>query len=160
MIAPIKYKPFIDIMGHDIHQVGYYLEPAYQYKYALGTRDSLLFTLHKVIQRMSATNVEVAQVISESRYFRDESGNFEKLVYVHYNMRLRMRALKKEDRDEAYVDLFDAEFIQSDTDPMMDWWSAIESDQPLLDEPGDPHRPSPIACIYALESKSQQDTTA
>ncbi|WOK93517.1 hypothetical protein Cni_G02215 [Canna indica] len=63
-------------MGRDIHQAGYYLNPAYLYKYDLRTKDSLLFALCKVIQRMSTTNLEAAQAISESRYFQDESDNF------------------------------------------------------------------------------------
>ncbi|WOL17557.1 hypothetical protein Cni_G26350 [Canna indica] len=197
------------------------LEPLYkvlrQYRYDLGTMDSLLYPLRKVIQRMSASTREAAQALNELRYFRDSSGNFgdpfaiscrdsmdpvewwlqfgtetptfrkiatcilsqttsssgyerncstfalihtkphnrlsyarlEKLVYIHYNMQLRMRTLQNE--DIQHVDPFDVEFVQDDADPIFDWWSAMESDQPLLDEPGEPPRPSPIISD-ALES--------
>ncbi|WOL04696.1 hypothetical protein Cni_G13418 [Canna indica] len=78
----------------------------------------------------------------------------EMLVYVHYNMRLRMRTLQN--GDIQHVDTFDVEFVQDDADPIIDWWSAMESDQPLLDEPGKPPRPSPIISD-ALESESQPE---
>ncbi|WOL07691.1 hypothetical protein Cni_G16438 [Canna indica] len=51
---------------------------------------------------------------------------------------------------------FDVEFVQDDADPIIDWWSAMEIDQPLLDEPGEPPRPSPIISD-ALESESQPE---
>ncbi|WOL05705.1 hypothetical protein Cni_G14434 [Canna indica] len=79
----------------------------------------------------------------------------EKLAYVHYNMRLRMRILENE--EIQHVDPFDVEFVQGDADPIIDWWSAMESDQPLLDEPGD--RPSPIIS-NALGSESQPEDMA
>ncbi|WOL20387.1 hypothetical protein Cni_G29192 [Canna indica] len=220
IISLTKYKSFIDIisqrwedqMGHDILIVAYYLNPAYQYRYDLGTMDSLLYLFRKVIQRMSASTREAAQALNESRFFRDSSGNFgdpfaiscrdsmdpaptlrkistrilsqttsssgcernwstfalihtkphnwlsyarlENLVYIHYNMRLRMRTLQNE--DIQHVDPFDVEFVQDDANPIIDWWSAMESDQPLLDEPGEPPRPSPIISD-ALESESQPE---
>ncbi|WOK93708.1 hypothetical protein Cni_G02408 [Canna indica] len=81
-----------------------------------------------------------------------------KLVYVHYNMRLRLRAMQNEDKDIPYVDPFDVEFVQGNADPIFDWWSAMETDPPLLDEPGKPPRPSPIISD-AVEFESQPEDT-
>lgn len=68
----------------------------------------------------------------------------EKMVYVYYNMRLQLRAIteEQEEQESDNVDPFDIGFAQSDNDPMMDWWSAIEAENPLLDEAGDPSQPS------------------
>ncbi|XP_042394012.1 uncharacterized protein LOC121984907 [Zingiber officinale] len=68
----------------------------------------------------------------------------EKMVYVHYNMRLQLRATteENEEQESGDVDPFDIGFVQTENDPMMDWWSAVEAENPLLDEAGDPPRPS------------------
>ncbi|WOL17320.1 hypothetical protein Cni_G26111 [Canna indica] len=135
-IGPQNIVQIITDNGANFKRVGYYLNPAYQYKYDLGLVDSLLHPLRKVIQRMSGSNREASQALNESKWFRDATDNFrdsfaisirdtmdrEKLVYVHYNMQLRMRALQNEDRNIPYIDPSDVGFDQGDADPIIDWW--------------------------------------
>ncbi|XP_074587443.1 uncharacterized protein LOC141843279 [Curcuma longa] len=218
--SPTKYQPYIDIitarwdnqMGKYIHLAGYYLNPAYQYRYNLGTNEDLLAALRNVISRLQPNRQLATEAINESRLFREAYGSFsddfavscrykmdaaewwlqfggstpnlkkiavrilsqttsssgcernwttfslihtkvrnrlsyrrlEKMVYVHYNMRLQLRAIteEKEEQESGDVDPFDIGFVQTENDPMMDWWSAVEAENPLLDEAGDPPRPS------------------
>ncbi|XP_042378810.1 uncharacterized protein LOC121971552 [Zingiber officinale] len=46
----------------------------------------------------------------------------EKMVYVHYNMRLQLRAIteENEEQESGDVDPFDIGFVQTENDPMMD----------------------------------------
>ncbi|WOL05372.1 hypothetical protein Cni_G14100 [Canna indica] len=94
----------------------YYLNPAYQYKYNLGTVDIewwLQFGIKTSSLRKIATRI-LSQTTSSSGCENNWStfalihtkpcnclsyARLEKLVYVHYNMRLRMQALQNEDRD-------------------------------------------------------------
>ncbi|WOL10682.1 hypothetical protein Cni_G19441 [Canna indica] len=212
MIAPTKYEHFIEIisrrwdnqMGCDIYIAGYYLNPAYLYKYDLGTVDSLLYPLRKVIQRMSGSHREVAQALNESKWFRDlfaisirdtmdpaewwlqfgtktptlrkiatrilsqttsSSGcerNWSTFALIHTKPRNRLSYARleklNEDRDIPHVDPFDVKFVQSNADPIIDWWIAMETGPPLLDEPGEPPRPSPIISDV-VESESQLEDT-
>ncbi|XP_042375861.1 uncharacterized protein LOC121969699 [Zingiber officinale] len=220
--SPTKYQYYIDIittrwdnqMGKHIHLAGYYLNPAYQYRYNLATNEDLLVALRNVISRLQKNRELAAEAINESRLFREAYGSFsdsfavscrykmdaaewwlqyggsapnlkkiavqilsqttsssgcernwstfslihtkvrnrlsyrrlEKMVYVHYNMRLQLRAITEEQelekQESSDVDPFDIGFVQTEDDPMMDWWSAVEAENPLLDETGDPPRPS------------------
>ncbi|WOL07350.1 hypothetical protein Cni_G16090 [Canna indica] len=165
MISPAKYEPFIKIiserwdnqMSRDIHiAVEWWLQ--------FGNESP---TLRKIATRiLSQTtsssgcerNWSTFALIHTKPRNRLSYARLEKLVYVHYNMRLRMRALQNEDREILHVDPFDVEFVQGDADPIIDWWSAMETDPPLLDEPGEPPRPSPIISD-AIESESQPEDT-
>ncbi|WOL17322.1 hypothetical protein Cni_G26113 [Canna indica] len=71
---------------------------------------------------------------------------------------LWIQALQNEDRDILHVDQFNVEFVQGDADPIIDWWSAMEIDPPLLDEPGEPPWSSPII-FDSVEFESQPEDT-
>ncbi|RRT31597.1 hypothetical protein B296_00059020 [Ensete ventricosum] len=65
----------------------------------------------------------------------------EKLVYVHYNMRLRLRCAELD--KEPKIEPIDVQLYNEDSKPMLEWVEAAENqDDPLLDEAGDPQRPS------------------
>ena len=55
--------------------------------------------------------------------------NLEKLVYVHYNMRLRAKNSKRRDTDNQLIDL---DYIFHEEDPLAEWTTEVEP--PLLDE--------------------------
>ncbi|OAY70616.1 hypothetical protein ACMD2_21315 [Ananas comosus] len=69
----------------------------------------------------------------------------EKLVYVHYNMRLRLRCMQEEydkKKELKTYDPLDASFINDESDPILDWLQDRDNQEdPLLDEPGDPPQP-------------------
>ncbi|OAY76841.1 hypothetical protein ACMD2_17806 [Ananas comosus] len=66
----------------------------------------------------------------------------EKLVYVYYNMRLRLRCMQEEYDKEKELKTYDplgASFINDESDPILDWLQDRDNqDDPLLDEPEDP----------------------
>ncbi|XP_042458383.1 uncharacterized protein LOC122042370 [Zingiber officinale] len=85
-----KYQHYIDIittrwddqMGKPIHLAGYYLNPAYQYRYNLGTNDDLLVALRHVISRLHTNTESIAETINESRLFREAYGSFSDSIAV------------------------------------------------------------------------------
>ncbi|RWW43636.1 hypothetical protein BHE74_00050681, partial [Ensete ventricosum] len=69
----------------------------------------------------------------------------EKLVYVHYNMQLKLRCaeLDKKEPQELDVELIDLQLYNEDSEAMLEWVEATENQEdPLLDEAGDSQRPS------------------
>ncbi|XP_065028298.1 uncharacterized protein LOC135651798 [Musa acuminata AAA Group] len=68
----------------------------------------------------------------------------EKLVYVHYNMRLKLRCAELDkELEEPDIDPIDLQFYNEDSEPMLDWVEATENQEdPLFDEAGDPQCPS------------------
>nr|XP_018686484.1 PREDICTED: uncharacterized protein LOC103994246 [Musa acuminata subsp. malaccensis]XP_018686485.1 PREDICTED: uncharacterized protein LOC103994246 [Musa acuminata subsp. malaccensis]XP_018686486.1 PREDICTED: uncharacterized protein LOC103994246 [Musa acuminata subsp. malaccensis]XP_018686487.1 PREDICTED: uncharacterized protein LOC103994246 [Musa acuminata subsp. malaccensis] len=86
---------------------------------------------------------------------------FEKLVYVYYNMQLRLQCaeLDKEPK-ETEIDPIDFQFYNEDSEPMLEWVEAMENlEDPLLDEAGDPQRPSRfiIKAIKEEEAHPRQE---
>ena len=83
----------------------------------------------------------------------------EKLVYVHYNMRLKLRCAELDkEPEEPDIDPIDLQFYNEDSEPMLDWVEAAENQEdPLLDEAGDPQRPSRfITEVIKEEAQPQQ----
>ncbi|RZS00607.1 hypothetical protein BHM03_00030351 [Ensete ventricosum] len=80
----------------------------------------------------------------------------EKLVYVHYNMRLKFRCaeLDKKEPEELDIEPIDLQLYNEDFEPMLEWVEATENQEdPLLDEAGDPQRPSRFI-IEAIEEEA------
>ncbi|OAY62702.1 hypothetical protein ACMD2_17581 [Ananas comosus] len=65
----------------------------------------------------------------------------EKLVYIHYNMRLRLRCMQEEydkEKELKTYDHLDTSFINNELDPILDCLQDRDNQKnPLLDEPGD-----------------------
>ncbi|XP_064939513.1 uncharacterized protein LOC135593424 [Musa acuminata AAA Group] len=212
-------------MDQDIHNAAYYLNPAIQYRYALGTQNNFLTTLRNVIYRLLPNTTEAADALMEGRLFRETVGSFsdvvaiscrytmdpvewwlqfggdaphlrkvavrvlsqtttssgcecnwstfalihtkvrnrlsyrrlEKLVYVHYNMRLKLRCAELDkEPEEPDIDPIDLQFYNEDSEPMLDWVEAAENQEdPLLDEAGDPQRPSRFITEAIEEEEAQ-----
>ncbi|RWW01271.1 hypothetical protein GW17_00035704, partial [Ensete ventricosum] len=69
----------------------------------------------------------------------------EKLVFIHYNLRLKLRCaeLDKNDLEELDVEPIDLLLYNEDSESMLEWVEAAENQEdPLLDEAGDPQHPS------------------
>ncbi|RWW10668.1 hypothetical protein GW17_00025779, partial [Ensete ventricosum] len=68
----------------------------------------------------------------------------EKLVYVHYNIRLRLRCVELDkETEESYINLIDLQFSNKDSEPMLEWVETAKNQRdPLLDTVGDPQHPS------------------
>ncbi|RRT31713.1 hypothetical protein B296_00058577 [Ensete ventricosum] len=69
----------------------------------------------------------------------------EKLVYVYYNMWLKLRCaeLDKNELEELDVEPIDLQLYNEDSEAMLEWVEATENQEdPLLDEAGDSQRPS------------------
>ena len=81
----------------------------------------------------------------------------EKLVYVHYNMRLKLRCAELDkEPEEPDIDPIDLQFYNEDSEPMLDWVEAAENQEdPLLDEAGDPQRPSRFITEAIEEEEAQ-----
>ncbi|RWW30150.1 hypothetical protein GW17_00005272, partial [Ensete ventricosum] len=75
-------------MNQDIHNVAYYLNPAIQFRYNLGTRSDLLSALKNVIYRLLSNTTDAADAIIEIRLFQKTIGSFSDVVAVscRYNM--------------------------------------------------------------------------
>ena len=58
--------------------------------------------------------------------------NLEKLVFVHYNMRLRVRHAKRQQTTDQLIDL---DYIFHEEDPLAEW--TREAENPLLDNASD-----------------------
>ncbi|OAY66445.1 hypothetical protein ACMD2_20747, partial [Ananas comosus] len=69
----------------------------------------------------------------------------EKLVYIHYNMRLHLRCMQEEydkEKELKTYDHLDASFINNELDPILDCLQDRDNQEnPLLDKPGDSPRP-------------------
>lgn len=70
-----------------------------------------------------------------------------KLVYVHYNLKLRLQ-MQEADRPEKELDpcavMMDTALHDQDN-PIMDWLArSIRESEPVMDEPGDPPTPSRV----------------
>ncbi|RZR97863.1 hypothetical protein BHM03_00027107 [Ensete ventricosum] len=78
----------------------------------------------------------------------------EKLVYVHYNMRLRLQCAELDkEPEEPEIEPIDIQLYNEDSKPMLEWVEAAENqDDPLLDEAGDPQHPSRFI-TKAIEEK-------
>ncbi|RWV78149.1 hypothetical protein GW17_00060923 [Ensete ventricosum] len=68
----------------------------------------------------------------------------EKLVYVHYNMWLRLQCAKLDkEPEEQKIDPIDLQFYNEDSESNLECIEAMNNQgDPLLDEAGDPQRPS------------------
>ncbi|RZR85153.1 hypothetical protein BHM03_00012103 [Ensete ventricosum] len=75
-------------MNQDIHNAAYYLNPAIQFRYNLGTRSDLLSALKNVIYRLLSNTTDAADAIMEIRLFQKIIGSFSDVVAVscRYNM--------------------------------------------------------------------------
>ncbi|RRT45674.1 hypothetical protein B296_00050642 [Ensete ventricosum] len=64
----------------------------------------------------------------------------EKLVYVHYNMWLRLRCAKLDkEPEEPKIDPIDLQFYNEDSESNLECIEAMKNQgDPLLDEAGDP----------------------
>ncbi|RWW89407.1 hypothetical protein BHE74_00001659 [Ensete ventricosum] len=60
----------------------YYLNPAIQYRYALGTHNESLMTLRNIVYRILPSVIDATEALTESRYFRDTIGSFFDVVAV------------------------------------------------------------------------------
>ncbi|RWW79171.1 hypothetical protein BHE74_00012570 [Ensete ventricosum] len=84
----------------------------------------------------------------------------EKLVYVHYNLWLRLRCVELDkEPEEPYIEPIDLQFYNKDSESMLEWVEAAENQEdPLLDEAGDPQRPSRFIteAIEEEEARPQQ----
>ncbi|XP_038973009.1 uncharacterized protein LOC120105031 [Phoenix dactylifera] len=70
------------------------------------------------------------------------------LVYMHYNLRLRLKCIQEE-AELKYTDPIYETFTADDDDPLLGWLVGQQQD-PELDEPGSPPRP---ASFIATEAK-------
>ncbi|RWW76854.1 hypothetical protein BHE74_00015023 [Ensete ventricosum] len=59
----------------------------------------------------------------------------EKLVYVHYNMRLRLQFVELDkEPEEPKIDPIDLQFYNEDSELLLEWVEASENEEdPLLD---------------------------
>ncbi|OAY62874.1 hypothetical protein ACMD2_23972 [Ananas comosus] len=129
-------------MSRDLHLAGYYLNPSYHYRYNLGFDDELLKALRNVINRFERDPTHTALAINEwwlqhggsakhlkkivrhvlSQTTTSTYARLEKLVYIHYNMRLRLRCMQKEydkEKELKTYDPLDISFIGDESDPIL-----------------------------------------
>ena len=80
----------------------------------------------------------------------------EKLVYIHYNIRVRLRYVKLDKEPmETKIDPINFQCYNEDSELMLEWVKAMENQEdPLFDEMRDPPRPSRfiIEAIEEVES--------
>ncbi|RZS14051.1 hypothetical protein BHM03_00045706 [Ensete ventricosum] len=79
----------------------------------------------------------------------------EKLIYVHYNMWLKLRCAELDkEPEELDVEPIDLQLYNEDSESMLEWVEAVENQEdPLLDEAGDPQCPS-CFIIEAIEEEA------
>lgn len=89
--------------------------------------------MHILSQTVSSSNCErnwtTFSMIHTKLRNRIKMENLEKLVYVHYNMRLRAKNLRQRDTEDHLIDL---DYIFHEEDPLAEWTTEIEP--PLLDD--------------------------
>ncbi|RRT60240.1 hypothetical protein B296_00045125, partial [Ensete ventricosum] len=85
----------------------------------------------------------------------------EKLVYVHYNMWLKLQCAKLDkEPKELEINLMDLQYYNEDSQLMLEWVGASKSQEDtLLVEAGDPPRPSRFItkAIEEEEAHPQQE---
>ncbi|XP_038981854.1 uncharacterized protein LOC120111069 [Phoenix dactylifera] len=69
------------------------------------------------------------------------------LVYVHYNLRLRLKCIQEE-VELKYTDPIYGSFTADDDDPLLGWLVG-QQQEPELDEPGSPPRPATFIATEA-----------
>ncbi|WOK93711.1 hypothetical protein Cni_G02411 [Canna indica] len=125
-------------------------------------RDSFAISIRDTMDPTPTLQKIAARILSQTTLSSGCERNWSTFALIHMKScnRISYARLEKlnEDKDIPYVDPFDAEFVQGIVDPIIDWWIAMETDPPLLDEPSEPPRPSPI--IYdVVEFESQLEDT-
>ena len=80
------------------------------------------------------------------------------LVYVHYNLRLRLKCIQEE-VELKYPDPTASSYIDEDEDPMIGWVMGQQQQQPELDEPGSPPRPASFVASEAGVDAGQWATS-
>ena len=93
--------------------------------------------MHILSQTVSSSNCErnwtTFSMIHTKLRNRIKMENLEKLVYVHYNMRLRAKNVKRHDTNDQLIDL---NYIFHEEDPLAEWTTEVEpqllDDDPLM----------------------------
>ncbi|RWV83433.1 hypothetical protein GW17_00054960 [Ensete ventricosum] len=84
-----KADQYVQIIDHNkkiiltkLCLVAYYLNPAIQYRYALGTQHDSLMALRNVVHRIFPNSTDTAEALAESRYFRETIDSFSNVIVV------------------------------------------------------------------------------